>query len=283
MKIFNDKYQLLQNTLDNEGWVKFQFLPESVVKELIALYHYMPNAKNDFFGFHVSLDIFNPQIINEIASKISLSIQNFSDNFFENYKLISPRFAVKEAHQNSLIPPHQDWSFVDEDLYQSYNLWIALTPSTLKNGTLGFMRKSHKVLKNFRATPLPIFQVPFHDFANELIEDIEYIELEPGEAFFFNSRIIHASKPNISENKRINIAIELTHKDAPLIHFYKSPISGKIEQFEIDSTFFNQYSNAKLTEMYHKKESITNYKKIKEFKNDILPISKIEFYTSLKA
>ncbi len=283
MKIFNDKYQLLQDTLDNEGWVKFQFLPESMVKELIALYEFMPNAKNSFFGFHVSLDISNPQIINEIASKISSSIQIYSENFFENYKFISPRFAIKEPQQNSLIPPHQDWSFVDENLYQSYNLWIALTPSTLKNGTLGFMGKSHKVLKNFRATPLPIFQVPFHNFANELIEDIEYMELEPGEAFFFNSRIIHASKPNISENKRINIAIELTHKDAPLIHFYKSPISGKIEQFEIDSTFFNQYSNAKLTEMYHKKESISNYKKIKEFKNDILPISKIEFYTSLKA
>ena len=242
----------------------------------------MPNAKNDFFGFHVSLDIQNADVINEIAAKISLNIQPFCDSIFENYKFISPRFAVKEAHQNSLIPPHQDWSFVDENIYQSYNLWIALTPSTFKNGTLGFIKKSHEVLKNYRATPLPIFQVPFHNFSNDLIEDIEYIELEPGEAFIFNSRIIHASKPNTTQFNRINIAVEITHKNAPLIHFYKSPVTNKIEQYEIDSTFFNQYSNAKLTAMYHRKEGIKYFKKVKEFNNDILPISKNEFYTTLK-
>lgn len=165
-----------------------------------------------------------------------------------------------------MVPPHQDWSFVDETEFQSYNLWIALTPTKLNNGTLGFLKGSHNKLKNIRATPLPIYKVPFHDYAFDLLDELKYIELEPGEAFLFNSRIIHASKPNISNDARINIAIEITNKTAQLIHFNLQPDNKTIHEYFIDNNFFNLYSNAKLTEIFKSKKNTIEYKINRTFK-----------------
>lgn len=254
----------LQNQLNERGFIKIKLLDETTVKDLLNFFRSRPNPKNEKFGFHVTLDLKSSAEIDEISNFIKNTIQPFADAFFKDYKFISPRFAVKEPNENSLIPPHQDWSFVDEEHFQSYNLWIAITPSTFRNGTLGFLPGSHNKLTNIRATPLPLFKVPFNDYAYELTESLEFIELEEGEAFFFNNRLIHASKPNTTSEARINIAIETTHKEAALLHYNLSPDNKTILEYQIDESFFTKYSNAKLTEMYSKKIHISDYPMIRK-------------------
>ncbi|MBK9353442.1 MAG: phytanoyl-CoA dioxygenase family protein [Bacteroidetes bacterium] len=269
MNIFNENFQFKQQELDQNGFIKIDFLPLPIVEELKLFYAKMPNSKHDAFGFHVSLDLKSEAQINEISNYISKKIMPFSESYFNAFQFISPRFAIKEANQNSLIPPHQDWSFVDESEYQSYNLWIALSPSTLENGTLGFLKGSHLKLKNIRATPLPIFKVPFNDFAMELLPYLEYIPLQPGQAILFNSRVIHASKPNQTKDARINVAVELTHNLAQLKHYYLNPINNRIDEFNIDESFFTKYSNAKITDIYKQKKEISEFEKVKVFDNRI--------------
>lgn len=263
-----------QKLLKENGFIKFRLLDQEQVDELLKIYYSQPNAKREDFGFHVSLDIQQNKVIETIASVITKIVQPFVDKLLDDYQFISPRFAVKEANHNSLVPPHQDWSFVDETNYQSYNLWIALTPSRLDNGTLGFLPKSHNKLKNIRATPLPLFKVPFHDYAYDLLNELDYFELEPGEAFLFNSRVIHASKPNISSEARINIAIEITNKSAQLTHYNLQSDGETIHEYLIDHDFFSIYSNAKLTEMYKNNTSIDSYKINRTFKYKKENISK---------
>ena len=276
MNIFQEKYKHLQSELDEKGFVVLDILPKNIVDQLLDYYQSMPNAKKEAFGFHVTLDLTSAEKIEQIAQYIRDFIQPFTDEYFADYRFISPRFAVKEAHQNSLIPPHQDWSFVDESIHQSYNLWIAITPSTNDNGTLGFIPNSHRVLDNIRATPLPIYQVPFHDYAMELSSEIQYFPLQPGQALFFNSRIIHASQPNITDKARINIAVEMTSREAGLIHYYLSPEDGQIVQYDIEDNFFNEYSNAKLTKLYQEKKFIEQFSEVKRFKYKPKDISKKE-------
>lgn len=273
LTLLND-FKLIQSDFYKNGFVKVKLLDENQCLDLLNFYKNSPNSKNDKFGFHVSLDLEHAELINTISNKIINIIKPSVDNIISDYQFISPRFAVKEANQNSLVPPHQDWSFVDENKYQSYNLWIALTPSTIQNGTLGFLKGSHQKLSNIRATPLPYFKVPFHDYAYELLDEMEYIELEAGEALLFNSRIIHASKPNSTNDARINIAVELTHKDAPLIHYNLQSDNHTIYEYEIDNSFFTKYSNLKLTDLYFRKELIKDYKFIRKFKYNFEKISK---------
>ncbi len=276
MQIFKEEERDLQVLLDTKGFVKLQLLPAAIVSELLDIYNNNPNPKNPYFGFHVTLDLSAPEKINDISRKIDALIRPYAGAFLENFQFISPRFAVKEPNRNSHIPPHQDWSFVDESVYQSYNLWIALTPSTLDNGTLGFLKGSHNILTNIRATPLPIFQVPFHDYAYELSDELEYISLAPGEAFLFNSRIIHASHPNTTDKSRINIAVEITSDKAALQHYYLSPVGNKIESYTIDGAFFTKYSNAKLTEMYKQHKTIPDYTCQETIPNNIPKIKKAD-------
>lgn len=280
MRIFTHEHINLQQQLDNSGFIKINLLPDVTVKELLEVYRQYPNAKNNYFGFHVTLDLQAQDTIRMISGKIAALIQPYTDTYFADYRFISPRYAVKESTANSDIPPHQDWSFVDESLYQSYNLWIALTPSTAENGTLGFLKGSHNVLNNYRATPLPIFHVPFHDYAYELSSELEYVPLEPGEALLFNSRVIHASRPNKSHSPRINIATEITSKDAELKHYYLSPKHRKIEQYAIDADFFTIYSNAKLTALFNQHKSITEYPVQHVFPNQTDKISKEELLSA---
>ncbi|MFN8295429.1 MAG: phytanoyl-CoA dioxygenase family protein [Chitinophagales bacterium] len=276
MQIFIDGHIDLQQQLNKKGFVKINLLPDVTIKELLEVYHKYPNPKNNYFGFHVTLDLQEQDKISMISDKIAALIQPYTDTYFADYRFISPRYAVKEPTANSDIPPHQDWSFVDESRYQSYNLWIALTPSTLENGTLGFLKGSHNVLNNFRATPLPIFHVPFHDYAYELSGELEFITLEAGEALLFNSRIIHASRPNKSNSPRITIATEITSKEAELKHYYLSPTNQKIEQYAIDADFFTIYSNAKLTALFNQRKSITGYPVQAVLPNKLDKISKDE-------
>jgi hypothetical protein len=274
MNIFKQQNSYLQNELDKQGYVKLDLLPLDVAEELSTYYNRMPNSKNDAFGFHVTLDLNSEEKINEISTFISSKIKPFSEQYFNNYKFISPRFAIKEPNQNSMIPPHQDWSFVEEEKYESYNLWIAITPSTDQNGTLGFIPGSHLKLKNIRATPLPIYKVPFCHFAMDLLPHINFESLNIGQAFLFNSKIIHASKPNVTNKARINIAVEITDKEAQLKHYYLNPNSNKVEEFNIDESFFNKYSNAKLTELYKQGKGIDFYEKcnILEYKPEKINI-----------
>ena len=280
MQILKDEHNDLQQKLNNKGFIKINLLPDITVKELLEVYNHYPNPKNNYFGFHVTLDLTAQDTISLISGKITSLIQTYTDKYFIDYRFISPRFAVKEPTANSDIPPHQDWSFVDESRYQSYNLWIALTPSTIENGTLGFLKGSHNVLSNYRATPLPIFHVPFHDYAYDLINELEFVTLEPGEALLFNSRIIHASKPNKSNAARVNIASEITSKNAELKHYYLSPNNQKIEQYAIDADFFTLYSNAKLTALFNQHKSITEYPVQAVFSNQTEKISKNELLSA---
>lgn len=275
MQIFNPTHNNFVHQLHEDGFVVLDLLDADEVQQLVDLYHQQPNAKNEAFGFHITLDLSDGSKIAAIGEAITQVINPKVETLLQNFKYISPRFAIKEAHQNSLIPPHQDWSFVDERKYQSFNLWIALTPATFENGTLGFLPKSHNALENIRATPLPIFEVPFQKYAQELTPYMKFVELQAGQAFLFNSRVIHASKPNVSDSARISIATELTDKNAPLKHFYKSPKNKKrILVYDIEDAFFTKYSNAKLTELYQQKQLIKDFKLATKFNNKTKSIAK---------
>ncbi len=277
MQILRDN--ILNEKLHTDGYVKIPLLQTEAIQRLLQLYNNSPNAKNPYFGFHVTLDLQSSEQIENISKEIVSVIDDAVQEFLQGFKYISPRFAVKEASQNSLIPPHQDWSFVDESLYQSYNLWVAVTPCTLQNGTLGFLKDSHSKLSNIRATPLPIFEVPFQEYAYDLTESLDFVELQAGDALLFNSRIIHASKPNTTAHPRVNLAIEITDAQAPLIHYNISADRRRIRTYAIDESFFYKYSNAKLTDMYKNKKDIIDFPKLAEFENKIIKISKKELLT----
>ncbi len=119
-------------------------------------------------------------------------------------------FFIKEAHNPAFVSWHQDSTYWGLDKPDVVTAWIALTPSNLANGAMGFIPGTHKG-----------DQIPHRDtFAQnnlltrgqEVTVDVDErravtIELKPGEMSLHHVRLVHGSPPNPSGDRRIGFAI----------------------------------------------------------------------------
>lgn len=119
-------------------------------------------------------------------------------------------FFIKEARNPAFVSWHQDSTYWGLDKPDVVTAWIALTPSNLANGAMGFIPGTHKS-----------DQIPHRDtFAQnnlltrgqEVAVDVDErravtIELKPGEMSLHHVRLVHGSPPNPSGDRRIGFAI----------------------------------------------------------------------------
>lgn len=113
----------------------------------------------------------------------------------------------KEPKVGGAWEVHQDYGywykngFVFPDAMLS--VMVALTKATKENGCLQVLKGSHKMGRiehNFAGEQQGADQ-PFVDEAFKTFEKI-YVELEPGDALFFHSNLLHWSEANLSERPR---------------------------------------------------------------------------------
>lgn len=251
--------------VDLNGFAKIPVLNHQELTSLIDFYYSQQNDSQNDYGFEVSIESLDLEYKKIIGNKIDTILKRSKSSLFKNAHFISPRFVLKKSNPNSFVPPHQDWTFVDEKKYRSYNLWIALVDTTIENGALGFVPKTHNYFTTPRATPLPIFKVPFEDNANAFLPYTQFIQLKAGEAVLFDSRVVHTSLPNSSGKDRLAIALEITPEEAQLFHFNLIDAeTGIVKKYEIDESFFYKYGNAQLLKLFHKKQSIESYPMVGE-------------------
>ena len=116
---------------------------------------------------------------------------------------------LKEPDSNKFVSWHQDnqyWGISGTELLTA---WIALSPATVESGCMRMLPGSHKCdglehvdtfhKDNMLTRGQSIFEIDENQAVN--------IEVDTGEAVFFNYRIAHASHPNLSQERRIGIAI----------------------------------------------------------------------------
>ncbi len=123
----------------------------------------------------------------------------------------SVEFFIKEPGTKAIVSMHQDltyWGFGAVD--QLCTAWIALSPATRASGCMDFVTGSHK-------NPI-LPHEDTHDENNLLSrgqeirvdvapEDKVAAELQPGQMSLHHGLMIHGSGPNISDDRRIAVAI----------------------------------------------------------------------------
>ncbi|MHB1922803.1 MAG: phytanoyl-CoA dioxygenase family protein [Chitinophagaceae bacterium] len=102
---------------------------------------------------------------------------------------------------------HQDYGYWYKNQFmfpdELISVMVALTPANKENGCLQVIKKSHKMGRIN------------HGFAGEQVGadmqmvnnalktmDLIYVELEPGDALFFHSNLLHRSEANLSDRPR---------------------------------------------------------------------------------
>ncbi|MCB1598526.1 MAG: phytanoyl-CoA dioxygenase family protein [Xanthomonadales bacterium] len=242
----------LQADFDRDGYVIVPFLDTDQVAELSAHYASLDHDHKIEQGFHVSLDnrdaAFKRAVMDKLLSVTAAPV----DTLFDRARSFVASYVVKEPGPRGIVPPHQDWTFVDESQFVSCTVWIPLAPTTVDNGALGVIKGSHRLFDQNRASPSPQCPTPIGDLMFQVFPFLDVKEMQPGQALIFNNRTLHGSPPNLSDVARIAVGIGITHAEAELRHYYLLPDADpqELECYQVEPEFFHQYSNGALSQLY---------------------------------
>jgi ectoine hydroxylase-related dioxygenase (phytanoyl-CoA dioxygenase family) len=105
---------------------------------------------------------------------------------------------------------HQDYGYWYKNQFmfpdQLLSVMVALTPANKQNGCLQVIKGSHKLGRinhGFAGEQVGADMVMVENALKSM--DLVYVEIEPGDALFFHSNILHRSEANLSENARWSI------------------------------------------------------------------------------
>jgi ectoine hydroxylase-related dioxygenase (phytanoyl-CoA dioxygenase family) len=260
MPLFKNK--AIQEGFEKDGYAKISLLDQEEVKTLLDFYHSLALNDDAGYGFHISMDQQDKKFVKTILDKLfDVALPKLETQLL-NTKAFVGSFVIKEPNPKSVVPVHQDWSFVeDEEQHCSATCWISLVDVNIDNGALGVIKGSHHYFKNFRPSPSPQVPSPISEHMFAIFPYLQLIEMKAGEALIFDNRTFHGSPPNTTDKPRIAFGIGITQKEAKLVHYYLKPDEkeNKILKYNIDPDFFLKYENSRLSKMYDKKELIIGY------------------------
>ena len=105
---------------------------------------------------------------------------------------------------------HQDYGYWYKNQFmfpdQLISVMVALTPANKGNGCIQVIKGSHKlgrVNHGFAGEQVGADQVMVDNALKTM--DLVYVEIEPGDALFFHSNLLHRSEANLSDSPRWSI------------------------------------------------------------------------------
>jgi ectoine hydroxylase-related dioxygenase (phytanoyl-CoA dioxygenase family) len=256
-----------QQFFEKNGFVKFPMLDMGAVNELKTYFDDQNLRDHSGYGFNMSIEDDDKEKVERIRKKIFDVALPQALPYFASAKVVAGSYVVKEKNPQGVVPPHQDWSFVeDEGENYSVTCWIPLVPTNLENGYMGVIKGSHIMLDNVRPSPSPQVPTPLMDQLFTIFPYLEMHPMQPGEALIFDHRTFHASTPNLTDDPRIAIGLGFTQADSEICH-YNLKLNGKKDtliKYAVDDGFLLKYDNAKLSKMYDAGETIEDYQIVKE-------------------
>jgi hypothetical protein len=236
--VFKDKK--IELKFQQSGFVVLPLLNSTEINQLIDFYNNNPNSNSgQFHSTHFSKNrAYKRKVQQTIFSIFELHLKNL----LLDYQLIFGNFMVKESGENSTMPLHADWTYVDENRFQSLGIWCPLVDTNAENGMLGVVPNSHQLKKNNRGPKIPS---PFHDYNQYIIDNFgKLLPMKAGEVVIYDHRLLHFSPPNLSQKTRTAINIVASPKEAELFHYAVIKDPEIVEVFEVTNTdFFLEYDH----------------------------------------
>jgi hypothetical protein len=215
----------LQRTFEREGYVVVRLLDvelprlRALVDEVKALLASDPRWEPR--GFDELMYVADGEPRRAVHREIEAALgARLSSQLVESTILTSNVLVKGGAPAENVVPPHQDFTVVDETLgFDSMQVWVPLVDVDRTNGCLGVLPRSHRVANPYRAQG---DGTPFDAFVRAgRPEVMRWLELRAGDAVLFTGRTVHASDRNRSSEPRPAVACLVAAADAPLVHYWR--------------------------------------------------------------
>ena len=267
-----------------DGFVKLPALNEAEITELRAYYEALGIKDEMGYGFHVGMDQTNKEMVAQMVDKIGGIALPKVQPYLVDVQLFTASFVIKEPNPKGVVPPHQDWSFVeDEETHTSVTCWIPLQDVNMQNGCIGVIKGSNNFFDHIRPSPSPQAPSPLFEHMFTIFPYLQLIEMMAGEALFFNNKTIHASPPNTTDKVRLGIGLGLTQKDAEVRHYYLKPSTkDRLLKYKADQAFYKKYDNPQLGKLYEAGKVIEDYEVLAEVPYNMQTFTKEEWKEKLK-
>ncbi|MGB0918761.1 MAG: phytanoyl-CoA dioxygenase family protein, partial [Flavobacteriales bacterium] len=262
--LFNDAE--LQESFEKNGFVRIPALDAGDVEKLRALYSDLGLTDEKGYGFHVGMDNADKSLVQRMVDGVKeVALPKLQPNMADT-QVFTASFVVKEPNPQGVVPPHQDWSFVEnEEEHCSVSCWIPLQDVNMNNGCIGVIKGSNRFFKNVRPSPSPQVETPLKKHMYTIFPFLELQEMKAGEALIFDNRTFHASPPNTTDATRLAVGLGFTQAEAEIRHYTLKPgTEDTLLKYKIDPDFFLKYDNGSLSSMYDKGEEIEGYEKVGE-------------------
>jgi hypothetical protein len=146
----------LQTEFDNEGFVILPLLRAADVAHLLEFYHSQDRGSVSTPPFHYSMDHPDSDYVRRVMDELIKVVGAALQPAMYDCQVVTASFVVKEAHPRGIVPPHQDWTFVDETRFRSATVWVPLVDVDFDNGALGAIHGSHRFFPGqLRSSPSP--------------------------------------------------------------------------------------------------------------------------------
>ncbi len=222
--------------INENGFFVIDLLDEKDVQQLRDIYsQYNIQVPNHFFSTSFLPD-------EHTRKEISLAIQSVVrpkiSPLLKDHKELGAVFLVKPSGPDTQMPIHQDWTVVDEPEHHSITAWIPIQDTTVQNGAITVLPKSHRLTTGLRS---PSLIDPLGNIKETAAPMMQTLEMKAGQAYIFSHALLHASHPNLSGNNRIAAAYGIIHQDTDLIYFHKPAPGRKVQKLSIPTDFFISY------------------------------------------
>ena len=130
----------------------------------------------------------------------------------------SCEFFIKEAKTDKIVSWHQDLTYWGlGETSDQVTAWLALSPVTEESGCMRFVAGTHKssIVEHRDTFAEDNLLSRGQEIAVEVDEaDATSIVLQPGEMSLHHGQLFHASGPNVSDDRRIGVAIRYVNPNA---------------------------------------------------------------------
>lgn len=243
-----------QDFFEKNGYLLLPALNPDDISQLRDLYGELGIKDEKGYGFHVAMDNTDKDLVQKMVTKITDVVFPKVQEYLHETQLFTASFVVKEPNPQGVVPPHQDWSFVENEIdHCSVTCWIPLQDVTMDNGCMGVIKGSNHFFESHRPSPSPQVETPLKKHMFTIFPFLELIEMKAGEALIFNNKTIHASPPNITNETRLAVGLGFTQKEAEIRHYFLKPgTNDTLLKYKITPDFFLKHDNSQLSELYNK-------------------------------